>query len=170
MIVILSGLPGVGKTTLAKELAPLIKVSILSTDKIRKELLSEPPTYTRKEKELIYNVMVFTARYLHNSRVNWILDATFNNERSRKEARARLGVPPNQIHLVECVCPEDVVVARLRTRKLDYSDADIAVYRKMKQAHEPVSEHIVVDTSFTPKINSRRIFTEISKLNERRLT
>ena len=103
--------------------------------------------------------------------MNWILDATFNNERSRKEARARLGVPPNQIHLVECVCPEDVVVARLRTRKLDYSDADIAVYRKMKQAHEPVSEeHIVVDTSFTPKINSRRIFTEISKLNERRLT
>ena len=40
MIIIICGLPGVGKTTLAKGLAPLINAVILATDKIRKELFS----------------------------------------------------------------------------------------------------------------------------------
>ena len=42
MIIIICGLPGVGKTTVAKELAPLVNAVILSTDKIRKELFSRP--------------------------------------------------------------------------------------------------------------------------------
>ena len=32
------GLPGVGKTTIARELAPLVNGVVLSTDKIRKDL------------------------------------------------------------------------------------------------------------------------------------
>ncbi|MGI0065194.1 MAG: AAA family ATPase, partial [Nitrosotalea sp.] len=36
MLVIICGLPGVGKTTLAKSLAPLIDGIVLSSDKIRK--------------------------------------------------------------------------------------------------------------------------------------
>jgi predicted kinase len=160
----------VGKTTLAKELAPLIDALLLSTDKIRKELIPEPK-YTREEKELIYNVMLLVARYLHGSGVNCILDATFTKEKSRKEARARLGVPPNQIYLVECVCPEDVVISRLKTRRLDYSDADVAVYRNMKRVYEPVREgHIVVDTSRPPQLNAKEIWIRISKLNECRPT
>ena len=39
MIIIICGLPGVGKTTVAKELAPLVNAVILSTDKIRKEAI-----------------------------------------------------------------------------------------------------------------------------------
>ena len=57
MIIIVCGLPGVGKTSLAKELAPLIRAVILSTDKIRKELISKP-TYRKQEKKLIYDVML----------------------------------------------------------------------------------------------------------------
>jgi predicted kinase len=47
LIVLFSGLPGVGKTLLANELAPLIKAIVLSTDKIRKDLISNP-TYTEE--------------------------------------------------------------------------------------------------------------------------
>ena len=39
MIIIICGLPGVGKTTIAKELAPLVNAVILSTDKIRKRAI-----------------------------------------------------------------------------------------------------------------------------------
>lgn len=49
MIIVICGLPGVGKTTLAKEIALLVNAVLLSTDKIRKELLSRP-TYGRKKK------------------------------------------------------------------------------------------------------------------------
>jgi predicted kinase len=49
LIVLFSGLPGVGKTKLANELAPLIKAVVLSTDKIRKELISNPHTQRRKK-------------------------------------------------------------------------------------------------------------------------
>jgi predicted kinase len=163
LIVLFCGLPGVGKTRLANELAPLINAVVLSTDKLRKELISKP-TYTKEEKELIYDVMLLVARYLHNEGgVNCILDATFNTEESRRKARKKLaGVSLEHIYIVECVCPEDIVISRLKARRGDYSDADIGIYRKMKQLYEPVKEkqrHIVADTSLDPKVNAGEIKT-----------
>jgi predicted kinase len=166
LIIFFCGLPGVGKTSLANELAPLINALVLSTDKIRKELIPKP-TYTKEEKKLIYDVMLLITRYLHNAAagVSCILDATFNTEESRRDAREKLaGVLPEQIYIVECICSEDIVISRLKARKGDYSDADIDVYRKMKQVYEPVKEkerHIVVDTSRNPKINAKKIKTWI---------
>jgi predicted kinase len=170
LIILFSGLPGVGKTSLANELAPLINGVVLSTDKIRKELISKP-TYTNEEKKLIYNVMLLVARYLHNAAgVNCILDATFNTEESRRTAIEKLAnVSSKQIYIVECVCPEDIVISRLRARKGDYSDADIDIYRKMKQVYEPVKKrerHIVIDTSQDSKINAEKIKTWILSKEE----
>ncbi|MDQ4015624.1 MAG: AAA family ATPase [Thermoproteota archaeon] len=163
MIVLFSGLPGVGKTRLANELAPLIKALVLSTDKIRKDLISNP-TYTEEEKKLIYDVMLILAKYLHEAAgTNCILDATFNTKESRRKAMEKLeSVSPEQFYIIECTCPEDIVLSRLKARKGDYSDADIDVYRKMKQEYEPVEEkerHIVADTSQDPKTNAEEIKT-----------
>ena len=168
LIILFAGLPGVGKTRLANELAPLVNAVVLSTDKIRKELIATP-TYSRQEKQLIYDIMLLIARYLHNAaavvHTNCILDATFNTEDSRKKAKEKLAdVSQKQIYIVECICPEDIAISRLRARKGDYSDADIDIYRKMKQAYEPVGEmhkHIVIDTNQDPKINARLIKTWI---------
>ena len=46
------GYPGVGKTTLANELAPYIDAVVLSSDKVRKEL-NYKPSYTEEEKNLV---------------------------------------------------------------------------------------------------------------------
>jgi predicted kinase len=48
LIILICGYPGVGKTTLANELAPLINAVVLSTDKIRKELI-DTPNYSDEE-------------------------------------------------------------------------------------------------------------------------
>ena len=50
MIILICGYPGVGKTTVAHELAPLINAVILSTDKIRKEFIDKP-NYEEEEKK-----------------------------------------------------------------------------------------------------------------------
>lgn len=172
MIVLFCGLPGVGKTSLANELAPLINAIVLSTDKIRKEVISKP-TYTKEEKRLIYDVMLLVARYLHDAAgINCILDATFNTEKSRRTVIEKLvNVSSDQIYIVECICPEDVVITRLKARKGDYSDADIDIYRKMKQLYEPVKEmekHIVIDTSQDPRMNAEQIRTWIFRKAEQK--
>jgi predicted kinase len=172
LIILFCGLPGVGKTSLANQLAPLINAIVLSTDKIRKELISKP-TYTKEEKRLIYDVMLLVARYLHDAAgINCILDATFSTEKSRGTAIEKLvNVSSEQIYIVECICPEDVVITRLKARRGDYSDADIDIYRKMKQLYEPVKQsekHIVIDTSQDPKMNAEQIKTWIFRKAEQK--
>jgi predicted kinase len=163
LIVIVCGLPGTGKTTIANDLAPIINAVVLSTDKIRKELISKP-TYTRQENKLVYNVLLLVAKYLHNEGINCILDATFNTERSRREVREKLKLSSDQISIVECVCPENIIISRLKNRKNNYSDADISVYRKMKQIYEPVKgKHIIINTAKQPShTNLKKIVNDVS--------
>ena len=163
MIIIICGLPGVGKTTVAKGLAPLLNAVILATDKIRKELFSKP-MYGQRERRLIYDVMILMAKYLDMVGINCILDATFTRESSRREIKKKLGLASKDIHIIECICPEDIVLSRLRQRKYDYSDADFSVYRKMKRIYEPIKvEHMTVDTSMLSKTDIRSIATKILK-------
>jgi predicted kinase len=147
IVIIVCGLPGVGKTTLVKDLAPRMRAVILSTDKIRKELIPRPK-YDWKERKLIYDIVILFAKYLSEAGVNCILDATLIKERSRQEIKKELDLITKNIHIIECVCPEDIIIKRLKRRRNNYSDADISVYKKMKKIYEPVKEkHITVDTS-----------------------
>lgn len=165
MIIIVCGLPGVGKTSLANELAPLIRAVVLSTDKIRKELIAKP-TYRIQERKLIYDIMLLLARYLHDAGINCILDATFNTENSRRELKKSLNlISSSQINIVECTCPEHITISRLRSRKNDYSDADISIYKRMRSIYQPIKEkHIVVDTSQqSTYMNAREIANQLLK-------
>ncbi len=146
-MIIVCGLPGVVKTTLARQLAPFIKAVVLSTDKIRQELFPKP-VYSRRERRLVYDVLLMIAKYLHGANVNCILDGTFSQEKSRQEVMKKLNIPPNKFFIIECFCPEDIVISRLKVRKHDYSDADFSIYQRMKKIYEPVKgKHITVDTS-----------------------
>lgn len=161
MLVIVCGLPGVGKTTLSKKLAPLINAIVLSTDKIRKDLIVSP-TYEKEERKLIYDVMILLAKYLHSSGTNCILDATFNREESRVDVKKKLGIHDKDFFVIECTCPEEVIIPRLRERKDDYSDAGVDVYQKMKKIYESVKgEHITVDTTLDPQINAKLVSKKI---------
>lgn len=163
MIIIICGLPGVGKSTLAKYLAPVFNATVLSSDKIRKELFSSP-TYFPSELKTVYDVMMIIAKYLNDVKINCILDATFNREDSRMEVKEKLKLDHTNLHIIECSCPEEVAISRLESRKDDYSDATISVYQKMKKIHEPVrSDHIIIDTTFTPEENVRKIVDYISE-------
>lgn len=157
MIIVVTGLPGVGKTTFSKELGALLNAQVLSSDKIRKELFSKP-TYSKSEKNLIYNVILLIAKYLHQTGKTCILDATFNRENFRKNLKEKLGTKKNQLFLIECKCSESIVLKRLRNRRNDYSDADFNIYKKMKRQYEPIkTSHITIDTGTLSAKNAAKI-------------
>jgi predicted kinase len=163
LIIIICGLPGVGKSTLARHLAPVFDATILSSDKIRKELFSNP-TYQPAELKTVYDVMIIIAKYLNDKKINCILDATFNRESSRIGIKEKLKLDNVNFHIIECSCPEDIAISRLESRKDYYSDATISIYQKMKKIHEPVkTDHITVDTVLSPEENIRKIVDYISK-------
>ena len=161
MIVLICGLPGTGKTFLSNKLSQYINSTVLSTDKIRKELIQKP-TYTPWERALIYDVLFLLAKYLHSSGINCILDGTFNMEKSRREVKDLLNLPNDQFYIIECICPEDLIITRLLLRKDDYSDATVSIYLKMKKIYEPVKQkHMSINTSRPIDKNIDRILRYI---------
>jgi predicted kinase len=147
LIIIICGLPGTGKTFLSNKLSQYVNATVLSTDKLRKELFGKP-TYAPWERALIYDVLFLLAKYLHSSGINCILDGTFNMEKSRSEVKELLNLTSDQIHIIECICPEDMIITRLLLRKDDYSDANVSIYLKMKKIYEPVRQkHISINTT-----------------------
>lgn len=167
MIVIICGLPGVGKSSLSAHLAPLIDAVVLSSDKVRKELIARP-TYSKAEVKLIYNLISLIAKYLHNAGLNCIIDATFNREKLRKQFKRKLELPDEQVRIVECICQENIIIQRLMARKKGYSDADFSVYKRMKKNFQPIREaHITVDTSQLPLDTvAREIVNRISNVKK----
>jgi predicted kinase len=161
------GLPGVGKTSISKELAKLTRWVVLSTDKIRKELVPNP-IYSAEEKRLIYDVLVLIAKYLYQSGTSCILDGTFNTHYSREEIKKKLNLTSEEICIVECICPEDIVIARIKSRKNDFSDADALIYRSMKSSYQPIEEeHIIVNTNQqSPTMNAAKIIDHISRIKK----
>lgn len=161
MIVLICGLPGTGKTFLSNKLSQYINSTVLSTDKIRKELIQKP-TYTPWERALIYDVLFLLAKYLHSSGINCILDGTFNMEKSRREIKDLLNLSNDQFYIIECICPEDLIITRLLLRKDDYSDATVSIYLKMKKIYEPVKQkHMSINTSKPVDKNIDRILRYI---------
>ena len=164
IVLIICGLPGVGKSTVARLLAPNIEAAIVSSDEIRKSLF-RVPTYRRHEKRLVYKAMLLVARYLYNANVNCILDATFSRDTARQEVQDTLGLTRDQFRIIECTCPEDIVMTRLKQRKNDFSDADYSIYKMMKRIYEPIKEeHIKIDTQRLSEKEIRRLTSIIIEI------
>jgi len=158
-LVVMIGLPGVGKTYVALRLAERIDAFHLLSDSIRKQLLGIPVGQRRFEGygkgiykgnigKKTYDEMMRRARVLLSAGHSVIMDATFLHEESRERARrvaAKSGAP---VLFVFADCPERVVRSRLRRRSTEYtfSDANLDVYLSMKSRfREPQA------SSFKPK-------------------
>src|ERR1700704_3010168 len=65
MIVLMAGLPGTGKTALARELAHRTKGALLSKDEIRAALFSpEDIEYSVKQDDFVMEIMLEASRFL----------------------------------------------------------------------------------------------------------
>jgi len=85
----ITGLPGSGKTSVAREVADMLddeKLRTLQLDEIR-TIVTPRPTFSEQERDIVYAFLAYAAMVLTECGVNVIIDATANRKRYRDLAR-----------------------------------------------------------------------------------
>lgn len=146
-LICVAGLPGCGKSVVARLLAERLDGLLLRTDAIRKELFPRPD-YSPEESIRTYAEFYRRAEEGLAAGLVVVMDATFYSRASREQAAAiaqQTGVP---LRLLLVTAPEEIVRERIAQRTNDISDADFRVYLEMKAIFEPLTEaenHTVID-------------------------
>lgn len=135
-LVVVCGLPGVGKTTVAERIADHLGGRVLRTDVIRKELFDEP-TYADAETETVYAELIDRARRRVAAGEAVVLDATFADERFRVAAGEMADRVADGVTLVKVECDESVVEQRIRRRD-GISDADFDIHLRFKRSFDRI--------------------------------
>jgi aminoglycoside phosphotransferase family enzyme/predicted kinase len=150
VLVIVAGLPGTGKTTVAAALARELGATVLSTDKIRDEG-PRRPGFSRAAKGGVYDTMFERAGERLRAGRSVILDATFYLERLRARGRAAGRGAGAPVFVVEVIAPERIVRERM-DRRLHAARgrraAGFEVHGAIRKSFEPVrGKHFVLDTA-----------------------
>jgi len=147
-LVVVCGLPGVGKSTVAERVAERVDGERLRTDVVRKELFEEP-SYTDAETAAVYAALLDRARERVASGASVVLDATFADAQLRADARGVGESDAGSFTLVEVVCEESVVKRRIERRD-GISDADFEVHLQFKREFDEIdADHVVIDNAGT---------------------
>ena len=147
LLIIVCGLPGTGKSTVAKILARRLDAQLLRTDVIRKELFRQP-RYDAKNVDRVYRELFLRTRKAGRTQ-NIILDATFSKKKHRQAALRVAKLLGLRFIMIETVCSVAVVHLRLekRTRR-SISDARFQHYLAMRSRFEKIrGPHYIIDTS-----------------------
>jgi predicted kinase len=152
VLLILTGLPGSGKTYLARALCERVPFTLVGSDPLRAALF-EQMSYTPEENRLVYAVADALLWRLLRERRDVIYDAVNLSERRRADLR-RLALDAGARPITVLLrAPEHVIWLRLAARREQpvprgESEADWEVYCKLAPRAERVEhQHVVVDTT-----------------------
>jgi predicted kinase len=170
VLVVLSGLPGSGKSYLAAEICRRRPLLRLESDAMRKALFSRP-VYSQRESSRLFDAVHVLLDSLLARGVPTIVDATNLKVAHRQPVYEMAERQGAKILIIETIAPDAVIRRRLRARgpggnPADRSDADVDVYDMMRREAEPIQrEHLVVDTSGDIKAILDKIMHELNAMS-----
>lgn len=151
ILVLVGGLPGAGKSTLASGLSRSTGWSLLRSDEFRQDVDSEGKgKYAPEIVNTVYTALVCQARRLLESGRGVILDASWINEDHRSLAAHVAADTDSEFVQFCCTCSDAVAESRICARRaegLDASEATPEVRRVLARRAGPWPAAIVVDTS-----------------------
>jgi len=146
MIIVVFGLPGSGKSYFAQRLAYLLSARYENSDRIRRELFALRD-YSAAEKNAVYDEILRRMLEAANRNEHIVLDATFYQEHMRERFIQSASGSGREVIFMEIVAEEDIVKSRLMKPR-EYSEADYAVYLRLKAIFEPFQgKHLVLEST-----------------------
>jgi len=160
-LVLVGGLPGTGKSTLAGGLADCLDADVLRSDEVRKEqagLPTDQPApapyrsdlYAPETTEATYGILAQRATIALSLGRTVILDASWTDRHHREMVKDVAARTSSELVELRCVVGDHLANARMATRRWrggDPSDATAAVAAAMASAADPWPSASVVDTS-----------------------
>ncbi len=160
-LVVVGGLPGTGKSTLARALGAATGWLVLATDHIRKELADLDTTarthddfdsglYDPAHTAATYAELLRRARHALAQGTSVIVDASWNRAEDRAAAAALADEVSADLSELRCVVDNDIARSRLQARVKadnDASDADVEVAERMAAAADEWPTATPVDTA-----------------------
>jgi len=152
VLIIISGLPGAGKSYFSRQLAAKLPSVVLESDFLRKKLFPTP-IYSNTENQYLFSACHYLIEELLASGRTVIFDATNLVEHNREMLYRIAERAKAKIIIVQVKAPANVLHQRLSDRRHfsnpeEYSDADWQTYEMMKkQAQRIRRNYYSVDTS-----------------------
>ncbi|WP_084965947.1 AAA family ATPase [Thermoactinospora rubra] len=156
-LVMVGGSPGTGKTTLAGAVADRLGHTLLSSDRIRKELAGLDPLqpaaapyqegiYSPEHTERTYAELLARAETLLGLGEPVVLDASWTGERHRAMAADVAGRTHSDLVALRCTVMPQIAAERLAGRRPGASDADAAIAEVVRSAASPWPDAVEIDT------------------------
>ncbi|MFE5191156.1 AAA family ATPase [Streptomyces sp. NPDC056628] len=158
VLTLVGGMPGSGKSTLSGALADRLEATLLSSDRLRKELAGIAPEqpaaagyeeglYTREWTTRTYDALLERAAALLASGESVVLDATWSTAQQREAAQRVAEATSADLVALHCQVPEEVVASRLSSRAPGPSDAGPEIAAAMAAREPAWPEAVTIDTS-----------------------
>lgn len=153
-VIVLVGLPGAGKSTLAAAAADRLPgARVLDKDKVR-HVLFDPCDYTSAERDVVFAAMLDAARYhLGRDRIVIFDGLTFSRRSQVAAAEAVAGEAGGFVAVIVCDVPLEVAIARCDaegTHLAENRDGEL-VRRVAAEMEEPSGDYLTLDMTGDPE-------------------
>ncbi len=154
MIILMAGLPGTGKSTLAQALAQHLDAATLSKDDIRHALFApQDIEYSTKQDDFVMQLMLKAATWLlqkNPARVIILDGRTFSRRYQIDEVIKAANHLKQLWRIIECTCSEELARARIESQASEHpaDNRTFDHYCEVESRFEPITlPKTTIDTS-----------------------